>query len=374
MRVVVDESKCQGHTLCAMARRQCSALRDDDGHSFVLVDEVPAEASGRPQGGGRLPGASDPHRRLSGDGTTLGARRGHPSGRTAGNWNESRYVDAWDDEQRIGAWLRIGMRPNEGRAEMSVCAYLPDGRVAFMFDRPGIEGNGLAAGGQEWHVGTPYRRNRVCYNGDLLLLDDPWSLTEPGRAYREARRVPASLDLVSTSLGLEAVMGRDQDHIDRIFLPGQADFHYQHLARTTGRIMVDGQTWEIDGRGGRDHSWGPRNWHAKIYLRWLICALDDGNGFMLMRAVGPTKATRGGHVLADGTFHLVDDFHMRNVYSDSPHYGLRSVEVDIQAGELRWSAQGTPQSWLPLRHRQPAADGREATLRIVKSPTDWRLD
>lgn len=42
MRVVVDESKCQGHTLCAMAAPTLFGLSEDDGHSFVLVDPVPA--------------------------------------------------------------------------------------------------------------------------------------------------------------------------------------------------------------------------------------------------------------------------------------------------------------------------------------------
>jgi hypothetical protein len=303
----------------------------------------------------------------------------HPVG-PASNWNESRYVDVWDNTQQVGAWLRIGMRPNEGRAEMSVCAYLPDGQVAFLFDRPVIDSNGLIAGGQEWQVDSPFVRNQVRYEGQLLLLNDPWALTEPGRAYRESPRVPGSFDLVSTSLGLNAVMGSDQEHIDRIFLPGQADFHYQHLASTTGRISVDGQTWEINGHGGRDHSWGPRNWHAKIYLRWLICAIDDHNGFMLVRAVGPTKTTRSGHVVVDGEFRLVDDFEMRNSYAGPPHYELRFAEVDIRAGNLRWSAVGRPRTWLPLRHRQQgtagstgSTEGGEATLRIVKSPTDWQL-
>ncbi len=296
----------------------------------------------------------------------------HPVG-AASNWNESRYVDVWDARQRVGAWLRMGMRPNEGRAEMSVCVYLPDGRVAFLFERPGISGNGLAAGGQRWSVERPYRRSAVRYEGELLLMDDPWMLTEPGRAYRESSRVPGSIDLVSTSPGLDTVMGQDQAHIDRIFLPGQADFHYQHLVHTSGRVNVDGHAWDIAGGGGRDHSWGPRNWHAKIYLRWLICAIDERNGFMLVRAVGPTKTTRSGHVLIDGTFHLVDDFRMRNAYAPPPHHELRRVEVNISAGDLRWTAVGQPQAWLPLRHRQPGRDGAEATLRIVKSPTHWQF-
>jgi hypothetical protein len=64
---------------------------------------------------------------------------------------------------------------------------------------------------------------------------------------------------------------------------------------------------------------------------------------------------------------------MRNSYAEAPHHELRCVEVDIRAGNLRWSAVGRPQAWLPLRHRQPGAHGQEAILRIVKSPTDWHL-
>ncbi len=32
---------------------------------------------------------------------------------------------------------------------------------------------------------------------------------------------------------------------------------------------------------------------------------------------------------------------------------------------------GTPQAWVPLRHRQNDAQGNPALLRIVKSPTEW---
>ncbi|MFD5811309.1 ferredoxin [Rhodococcus aetherivorans] len=35
MKVRVDEGRCQGHTLCAMASPDVFLLRDDDGHAFV---------------------------------------------------------------------------------------------------------------------------------------------------------------------------------------------------------------------------------------------------------------------------------------------------------------------------------------------------
>ena len=62
----------------------------------------------------------------------------------------------------------------------------------------------------------------------------------------------------------------DQTQELLIFLPGQADFHYQHMTRVVGTIRLGDGVHNVDGRGGKDHSWGSRNWHAKIYLRWLI--------------------------------------------------------------------------------------------------------
>lgn len=287
------------------------------------------------------------------------------------NWNESRYIDFWDPLRRIGGWFRIGARPNAHYAEMSACVFLPDGRVAFAFDRADIDGNGLTAGGQSWEITEPWRSTRVAFRGEMSLFTDPWVLTDPKRAFVESPRADAAIDLACTTEGIGATMGQDQDQHHLIFLPGQADFHYQHLTRVVGTIRLGDDAFDVDGRGGKDHSWGPRNWHAKIYLRWLICSIDDDNGFMLVRAVGPTKQTRSGFVWVDRHFHVVDGFDMANHYAGAPHYELQRTDVTIYAGDLSWSVAGTPQNYLPLRHRQLNDAGQEATLRIVKQPAEW---
>ena len=106
-------------------------------------------------------------------------------------------------------------------------------------------------------------------------------------------------------------------------------------------------------------------------LRWLIAAFDDDHGFMLVRAVGPTKKTRSGFVWDRGRFHLVDDFRMHNDYGGAPHFELRKTTVEIMSGARTWRTTGVPQGWVPLRHRQSDAQGKPTLLRIVKSPTDW---
>ncbi len=39
MKVSVDETICQGHTLCAMTAPDIFHLRDEDGHAYVVVEE-----------------------------------------------------------------------------------------------------------------------------------------------------------------------------------------------------------------------------------------------------------------------------------------------------------------------------------------------
>jgi ferredoxin len=43
VRVVVNPELCQGHTLCNMAAPDIFHLRDEDGHAYVVVEELTAE-------------------------------------------------------------------------------------------------------------------------------------------------------------------------------------------------------------------------------------------------------------------------------------------------------------------------------------------
>src|SRR5579859_5006927 len=117
----------------------------------------------------------------------------HPVG-AASNWNESRYIDFWDRSAGIGGWFRIGNRPNEGRAEMSACINLPDATTAFFFCRAPITSNELVAGGQRWEVVAPWDTTKVVYRGEMLMLDDAWTLADPKTAYTNSPRADAQIE------------------------------------------------------------------------------------------------------------------------------------------------------------------------------------
>ena len=112
------------------------------------------------------------------------------------NYNESMYLNAFDLGRQAGGWFRLGNRVNEGYAEMSVCIYLPDGRVGFMFDRPKITTNAeMKAGGLRIDVHEPFEHLSVHYEGKVCLLDDPSEMANPREAFANNPRVPATVDI-----------------------------------------------------------------------------------------------------------------------------------------------------------------------------------
>ncbi len=288
------------------------------------------------------------------------------------NWNESRYVDFFDPASGLGGWFRLGNRVNEGRAELSACLYLPDGSAAVKFGRISITTNSDTLDGWSWEIAKPFEEARLRFSDTLSILRDPLTLSNPKLAFADAPQIGCEVELSLHGLGLGSVLGFDQDHIDQIFLPGQAHGHYQHLVRVTGAVKLGDQTIQINGAGSQDHSWGPRNWLSKIYFRWLIAAHSDGSGFMATRAVGPTAQKRGGFVWEDGQFHLLDYVDVESDYTDA--FYPKTSRAILKSGDKLWTMRGEVLNPLPLRHRQTAPDGTTSTLRIVKSPVKWSWD
>src|SRR4029079_11936720 len=112
------------------------------------------------------------------------------------NFNESAYYNFFDPARKVGGFVRLGNRPNEGYAEMTTCFYLPDGRVAFMFKRPQITTNDAHdAGGLRFDVAKPFAEHRVTYRGHCCVLTNPLEMAEPREAFAKNPHVPVELDV-----------------------------------------------------------------------------------------------------------------------------------------------------------------------------------
>ena len=284
------------------------------------------------------------------------------------NFNESMYFNLYDPSQRIGGFWRLGNRANEGHAEMTVCLYLPDGRVAFMYGRPPIADNdSFNAGGMRFEVVRPFEELHVSYEGRVVLLERPLEMADPKAAFsgnpHDDGKVSLTFTNVSTAFGGEPETPREPTGEE--FARG----HYEQLIAGEGNIAVGDQTWEVRGFGLRDHSWGPRFWQAPWYYRWITANFGPSFGFMGSRiARRESPGTRGGFVWDGTVMQLVDDFEIKTSWTGEESYH-DSIEAVLRSRDREWRVRGKVMSLIPLRNRR-----EDMVTRISEGLTEWCLD
>jgi hypothetical protein len=292
-------------------------------------------------------------------------------------FNESAYFNFYDPAERLGGFLRLGNRPNEGYAEMTLCLYLPDDRVAFMFKRPQIATNDAhAAGGMRFVTVEPMRAHRLTYAGSCLLLSRPLDLLDPKAAFAAGPYGRAEVSLDYEAL-CPVVGGEPREERDGVWVsvraekPGQefARGHLEQHGRATGTVRVDERTWRIEGFGLRDRSWGPRTWQAPDHYRWLTMSFGADAGIAAAVTVQRDgRRVQGGYVFEPGTAtRLVSTVEVDSQFDaqEKLHTGLtaRLGLADGTSVEVR----GRVLAMVPLRNRR---DG--ATTRIAEGLTEWR--
>jgi hypothetical protein len=295
---------------------------------------------------------------------------------TVKNYNESMYFNVFDAAKKTGGWFRIGNRPNENYAEMSVCLYLPDGRVAFMFGRPVIEHNReMNAGGLKIEVVEPFKRLKVTYSGKALLLERPAEMADPKAAFANNPRVPCTVELdyegVSPMYGGETVKA-DGSSLEIDPEKSFAKAHYEQHCAARGRFTVGDEVFEISGNGLRDKSWGPRHWQAIDWYRW--CPMNFGRDFgMMLSVIGDGKggARQGGMVFRDGVYDLIKECRIESDWDEAGYQTALRAEVTTVSGQA-YSVTGQVLSLIPLRNRRMTPEGVELTTRITEGMTEYR--
>jgi hypothetical protein len=82
-----------------------------------------------------------------------------------------------------------------------------------------------------------------------------------------------------------------------------ASNHFEVSGRVTGRVVLEGRSYSVDGLGYRDHSWGLRNWATLLSHRWVVgsCGPDLSFGAISWHGVDSTLR-KYGYVVRDGRF------------------------------------------------------------------------
>ncbi|RIJ24636.1 hypothetical protein D1224_10545 [Henriciella barbarensis] len=295
----------------------------------------------------------------------------------ASNYNESVYIDMFDSRTSLGAWLRIGNRPNEGYAEVSVCMYLPDGRVAFWFVRPEIQDNSeLNAGGLRVQVAEPFKTLEVSYEGPVILLDDPMDLQNAREAFKQSPRADASMRF--TLSGVSPMHGGEI--VNRDGSPWQLDpelaayrGHMEQHLSVTGEMRIDGEIYPFDGHGFRDKSWGPRHWGNLYWHKWLPITFGPDFGVLLALMGRPDQQPEVvGHIWRGERLIPLTDARLNVTYDDE--FVQRSIMLDLETAEGTTTVSGEVVTAIPLQHRRIAEDGTETRVRIIKAMTQFKCE
>lgn len=272
---------------------------------------------------------------------------------SAATFNESMYFNVYDPSADIGGWFRLGNRANEGYAEMTCCLYFSDRTIGFMYGRPHIDNNdAFYAGGMRFDVIEPFEALRVTYEGKVARLTDPLAMKDPRKAFAEAEHVDCKVSL--DYRGLSPMMGGEPEYSDGDKPPEGESFargHYEQHVGARGRIECGGDTWDVDGYGLRDHSWGPRSWQAPYWYRWLTCNAGETDGFMVsLIASRDGKVRRGGVLFENGGYTPIVDAKIDTSWSDD--FDQEHLRCIARTPDREIEITGTVKSFIPLRNRR----------------------
>lgn len=283
------------------------------------------------------------------------------------NFNESMYFNFYDRSRGWGGFARIGNRPNEGYAEVTLALYSPGGTALFQYQRPSIaEHKELNSGGMCFEILEPGRHLRVTYKGSAVYLEQPLDLEDPRKAFTNNpwRQVELSLDYYGLSPVYGGETPAEAANSELVFARGHTEQH----VRAVGTLNVDGELIPINALGLRDHSWGPRSWQSPAYYRWLTAEFDESFGFMGSWIHLQSGADlQSGFIFRDGRNELV---HRVDIVTDrDEHTGYhRALRVVLHTAGGATEVTGEVLTMLPLRNRR---DGK--VTRIAEGLTRWRI-
>lgn len=279
------------------------------------------------------------------------------------NFNESVYFNFFDREQNLGGFVRMGNRANEGYAEMTVIVWNPDGSALFNYAKPEIRHNdGWDAGGLKVDVMTPGEVLRTTYAGQALYLEDPRSMRDPSRAFKEHPKQDLHIDLRHDAVGpLYGHVGESSEGNQF------ARAHTEQHMRVSGSLKLGHQAvLEFSGWGLRDHSWGPRYWQAAPSYRWITGNFGDDLG-MIVRTNGEGEGgglfQQGDELVPIKRATLSTDYEPGTNF----HQGLEA-RLEMEDGQERHLV-GRVVGYIPLRNRRAGSH-----THVGEGMTEYTLD
>lgn len=248
-------------------------------------------------------------------------------------WVENYLTYAFSPANSVGVYLHFRHKPGSpdlwdellqialpGDRYLTSRQFGP-GHLTTDPERPGVGRFGVCGLTYECH--EPFRSWTKRFVGGARLLTGDQLRTGP---VPDGPHVPVELELSIAGWGAPFDYGTSS--LEQAW----AKAHYEQHHQVTGHLLVDGERFELDGTGLRDHSWGPREFawmgrttwihasfpdsgrafalcyvaarppHVPETLLWTV--VHDGEGWQSVQAFDVPEATKLVHVDEDAEFRL----------------------------------------------------------------------
>lgn len=260
-----------------------------------------------------------------------------------------------------GGWMaHVGTMPTDPTFWHSVAALaLPDGRLLVnKMVGPAAEAGAAGPANAAATFLDPYARWRWRFSGGMRLIS-------PAEAaaglIADGETVPVVVDCEAQAAGpVWSPTISDGE------LAEWAHFHHEQALVVKGEITVDGEQFEIDAVGHRDHSAGPRDMSGFERGLWCNGTLDDGWSFVAMWANrAPGEEFSRAAVFVGDTVHeatLTGPSLITSAAADPKRFtftlesdlGVRHVEALCTAG-MNWSVVGPAEFAMGTNYGEPTS-------------------
>jgi hypothetical protein len=265
-------------------------------------------------------------------------------------WRESYYFQFVDFRHGIGGYHGPGYRPRKGYTgvlhvlwghDFGTLAATEKGRYA---QHDAVH----PVGGFQWEIVEPLKTWRIRFDGALNDGGrDPAVPVEAVVAVADApgRTVPVSYDLVF-----------DRDKPAYIYdanpaWDGLFDGHIDEVGTVKGTMRIGDRTFDVDGRGSKDHSWGARDWSKPKGWRWVDMLFEEGPELTVWRATfdGTTWLDDGAIYVDADTAEKITSFSEAVTFTERPRADRpASWEFDVASENHRIRGRGEMISVAPL--------------------------
>jgi hypothetical protein len=196
------------------------------------------------------------------------------------NWSENFCLSTYDPKSGIGLWLHLGRwRRDLNVWRETVVVTWPDGTVSGYRAFGNARAAETGPGGPNFAIRVERPNHRLNYSFLGGVQRVPSEVLKAGLQTDGARHL----------LGFELTFDSEADIWDLHKVGTSQKFlgtgHIEQVGRVRGQISFDGQVFDYDSMGNRDHSMGPRDTPTLGTHQWLQGYFENDVRFLVYDAV-----------------------------------------------------------------------------------------